>query len=141
MGIDLPPCEGLSKSFITALLLTANLDRAESAVMRSIGRLDECVSSGALLQGTLRASLAGPGGMTAEVPEDLAEAGSILPPELQHVVHLPKDLRQCFVLRILLGLSREVCASLLGLDVQRIDEQTCASIFQLAVTQDKRPAN
>jgi len=140
-GIGLATYDGLNKSFVAAILLTANMERAECAVLRSISLLDESVSYGSLLRGTIKASLAGSIGIKEQGREELAEACSILPLELQHVLRLSKDLRHCFVLRILLGLSRGACASLLGLDVQGIDERTCASILQLTVAQDKRPAN
>ena len=137
--IDLPTSEGLGKSFIAAILLTADMKRAECAVLRSISLLDGgCASDGCLLRGTVKASLAGAIGITEQVPEELAEGCSMLPLELQRVLHLSRDFRQCFVLRILLGLSREVCASLLGLDVEGIDERTCASVLQLAMTQDRQ---
>jgi hypothetical protein len=136
--IEPASCEGLSKSFFTAILLTANMECAERAVLRSIRLLErERVSESSLLRGTIQTALAARVGIT----EQLDEVCSMLPLELQKVLHLPRGFRQCFVLRILLGLSREVCASLLGLDVQQIDEQACASIRRLAVPQDRRPAN
>jgi hypothetical protein len=133
--------EGLSQCFLTAILLTANKRRAEAAVLESIS-LSECefTSNSALLRGTIKASLAGSDGFDEQAAGELAEAGSTLPAELRHVLHLSQDFRQCFVLRILLGLSGDACASLLGLDVQHIDELTCASVFQLAAS-DTRLAN
>ncbi len=140
-GSNLATPEGLSQCFLAAILLTANKGRAEAAVVGSISLLEcEFTSDGALLRGTIKASLASSASFAEQTVGELAEAGSALPLELRHVLHVSQDLRQCFVLRILLGLSREACAALLGIDVQHIDELTCASVFQLAAS-DKRPAN
>ena len=57
----------------------------------------------------------------------------MLPVELQHVLHLARNLRHCFVLRLLVGLSRALCAWLLHLETRQIDERTCAAVLELAM--------
>jgi hypothetical protein len=55
-----------------------------------------------------------------------------LPFELGCVLHLQPDLRHCYVLRILVGLSREVCAWLLHTDVEQISQRTQSAVNDLA---------
>jgi hypothetical protein len=57
---------------------------------------------------------------------------SFLPLELRWVLRLVPNLRHCFVCRVLAGLPREVCASLLHLEVRQLDESTCTAVRKLA---------
>jgi hypothetical protein len=119
-------------AFITSLLLTANLEHAENAMLDAIDFLDpENESEGALLRGAVQASLAA----SVAVPSSRVEAQracTIVPSELCKVLHLAPYLRHCFVLRVLLGWSREVCALLLGLRNEQIEERTSAALLALA---------
>ena len=38
----------------------------------------------------------------------------------------------CFVLRVLIGMSKQACAQLLGLNVHIVDECTCIAMQRLA---------
>ena len=121
--------EALGRTFITALLLTGSAERAETAVLEGIRGMDRNnVSGEALLQGTVAASIA------AKIPEQRAEeqASSMLPVELRRVLRLSLDFRRCFVLRVLIGLPRAVCARLLQTEIHRIDELVYASARALA---------
>jgi hypothetical protein len=63
---------------------------------------------------------------------ELNHALSILPFELRCVLALPQDIRHCFVMRILLGLPREVCAWLLHIDIPQVNHRTQAAVLELA---------
>jgi DNA-directed RNA polymerase specialized sigma24 family protein len=70
-----------------------------------------------------------------EVPprtEDSDLLSSLLPPELRRVLSLSLDLRHCFVLRMLVGLSPQECSRLLHLDSRRVDEVAGAAAKELA---------
>jgi hypothetical protein len=94
--------EELGQTFITALLITGNAQRAEAALLEAIETTNlREMSAGTLLEGTVSASLAG---QIAGHQIDLGDpAISSLPIELRNVLNLPADCRRCFVLRVLLG--------------------------------------
>jgi hypothetical protein len=126
------PC----KAFITALLLTGSLERAETAVLEGVRFSDlEETAGKSLLQGAVEASIPSHSEIPEQRTEELDKASSILPFELQRVLRLSTDLRHCFVLRVLLGLPREVCARMLRLDIRQIAERTSAAMQELAILQ------
>jgi hypothetical protein len=124
----------VESAFITALLLTGSMERAEAAVLDGIAALDskdgsvDSLVSETILAASLTARENGLEGHA----ETTKRASSMLPFELRSVLHLPAPLRHCFVLRILAGLPRDVCASLLQLDVEQVDDGTCAALPMLA---------
>lgn len=129
MPLTLTANPSLARSFRIALLLAGNMGQAEDAVLRAIQALDpEQMSDEALLGGAILAAVApcreGPAGHQPE-------PGS-LPPELMRVLHLPTDLRHCFVLRILAALSEEDCARILNLSIPVVDRRTCQAVRRLA---------
>jgi hypothetical protein len=122
----------LCKSFVTALLITGSVKHAEAAVLESISKLKPNDGSDeALLWMAVEVSVASRGEVLELSQEELEHTLSILPFELLCVLHLAADLRYCFVCRILLGLPREACASLLRLELQQLDERTCAAMLSL----------
>lgn len=70
--------------------------------------------------------------------EETAQASFGLPLELQRVLRLPTDLRQCFVLRLLVAMSREFCARVLGLDVAAFDHKVCLAAQTLCLCYSRR---
>jgi hypothetical protein len=124
----------LGQTFRTALLLTASVERAETALLGAIESLhpEDSLAHG-LLRGAVRASVRASVGVPEQREEELTQASSMLPCELQHVLRLSRDLRQCFVLRFLVGLSRKVCARLLDPEFSQIDEHTFAALRQLSI--------
>jgi len=70
--------------------------------------------------------------------EDLERASSILPFELRRVLHLPPALRHCFVLRFLVGLSREACARLLRLEIRQVDERARTAMLELPTIREEK---
>ncbi len=128
----------LGQSFRTTLLLTGNVARAEDAVREAIHALDseardsEEMSREALLSGAIVAALR----ESSATRRQGDPASAVLPPELRRVLRLPADLRRCFVLRILVALSRARCAQLLNLSVAEVDENACAAARMLARASD-----
>jgi hypothetical protein len=112
----------IDRAFVVAHLLTGSTGRAESAVLEAIGSWrPESEGQQALLSHVLHAALRTTGGKQPDV------AASCLPAQLEAIVNLPLRPRQCLVLRILIGLPRQVCAELLRLRSQRVDEYTRAA--------------
>jgi DNA-directed RNA polymerase specialized sigma24 family protein len=67
-----------------------------------------------------------------EQPDTIATDLAFLPVELQHVLQLPRRLRQCFVLRVLLGMPRAVSAQLLDIDAGALDRSSGLAAQTLA---------
>ena len=133
-GRRVSPCteQAIDRAFMTAVLLTRSSHRAERAVTRAI-LSDDCVSRGEeILRSTVEAAI------DADVPvppvktEETAAAISALPPGLQAIIQLTTQLRQCMVLRVLLGWSRTDCAAMLRMSLAEIDEYTSAATCALA---------
>src|SRR6478672_749474 len=136
-----PPSEGelhgaLRKVFLGVLLLTADFDLAGIAVSEAVNGLDIndlttevlpiCASRlGLQLQ---RDSI-----NHRRVPSILA-----LPAELENVMRLPPEFRHCFVLGILMGIKRPVCAQLLQLNEGQVCARTCSAALALATDQLSR---
>ena len=121
----------LSRAFVAAQLLTANKEQAEGAVIAGIDEWDpEEGTEEALLQHVLTA--ASRDAQCSADPQDEPLSTSTLPTELQTVLLLAAPLRRPFVLRVLLGLPREVCAHLLRLTSVEVDRFTAAAVSSLA---------
>jgi DNA-directed RNA polymerase specialized sigma24 family protein len=123
--------ESLWTTFVTAVLLTGSLKRAETAMIEGIRLLDVEVDPIEELHRTTVSAAIDPHDRP-QAPEEIAQASLRLPVELQRVLRLPLDLRRSFVLRLLVGLPRESCARLLGLDTGDIDRATCLAARALA---------
>jgi hypothetical protein len=118
----------ISKAFLTAHLLTGSIEQAESAVTDALASWDKDKDSladlfQAVLDAAVRRQDSGP--PSSKGPD---AAGSLLPSELQTVLALSLELRRCFVLRMLAGLSVAMCARLLQLHPRRVKQYTCAAL-------------
>ncbi|MEP6538013.1 MAG: hypothetical protein ABJF23_21925, partial [Bryobacteraceae bacterium] len=123
--------EALGGTFVAALLLTGSAAGAEAAVMEGIRVMERNGDEGEMLmQRTMAASIAAK--VSRRESAEHRHAESLLPLELRRVLRLSRDFRRCFVLRALAGLSREVCAHLLQIEIHLIDELVCASARALA---------
>jgi hypothetical protein len=115
----------LDLAFRTALLLAGTSKAAEAAVMDGIGACEDLSHRGLLIEAvrsTLRQrtkSTDGPGAL------------ELLPPELRRLFMLQPLSRDCFVLRILVGLSPEVCAELLDVSITEFEDAVCAALNRL----------
>ena len=130
--------EAVDQAFVTAYLLSGNADRAESAVAESIERMSLEDSFGdELLQGAVKAAI-----RRRERPwsplEEWEPASVKLPLELRRVLCLEPSIRQCFVLRVLVGLSSDACAALLDSVADQVDRGACAAMLQLASNRSSR---
>jgi DNA-directed RNA polymerase specialized sigma24 family protein len=70
--------------------------------------------------------------------EELERAAAVLPFELRRVLHLPPALRHSFVLRFLVGLSRETCARLLRLEIRQVDERARTAMLELPTIREEK---
>src|ERR1700731_2595265 len=115
----------LDMAFRTALLLAGSTKTAEAAVMDGIGACEDLSYRGLLIEAvrsTIRRRT-----KSADVPDAL----ELLPPQLRRLFMLQPLLRDCFVLRILLGLSPEVFAELLGASITELEDAVCVTLNQL----------
>jgi hypothetical protein len=122
----------VENAFVVGLLLTGSMKQAEDAVVETIDCSDtKQICGEQLLQGVIRSSLRSK--QMVHAPEISAEASSaMLPLELRRVMNLPRDLRVSFVLRMLLGLPREVCAWLLHIEPEEVRRRTQEAMTKLA---------
>ena len=116
---DLDPFD----AYRVAVLLTGSTRIAEEVVTRAIESVDPNVfTSDTLLEGIIRAATeCAPSSENAGFAPDEAE---FLPLELHEVAQLPAIVRQPFVLRVLLSMSRDSSARLLGLEADAVDGMT-----------------
>jgi DNA-directed RNA polymerase specialized sigma24 family protein len=122
----------IGRAFLTAHLLTANRKQAESAVMEAIRHWDsEEDTEEAFLQLVAYAAIQAQGEYEWSRADQPVPAESVLPVELQAVLDLAPQIRRCFVLRILAGLSRQVCARLLHLNIFTVDQYTWEALEYL----------
>jgi len=129
----------ISKAFLTAHLLTASVEQAERAVTDALASWDRNKESledlfQAVLDAAVRRQDSGAPGSTE--PDS---GGSLLPTELQTVLALSLELRRCFVLRMLAGLSVAMCARLLQLNPRRVKQYTCAALKRLPSCGERFP--
>ena len=124
MATDTIP-SALDMAFRTALLLAGNTKTAEASVMDGIGACEDLSHRGLLIEAvrsTIRRRT-----KSADAPDAL----ELLPPELRRLFMLQPLSRDCFVLRILVGLSPEVCAELLDVSITGFEDAVCAALNQL----------
>jgi hypothetical protein len=128
------------KAFLTAHVLTGSTEQAESAAIEAIDSWHpdnetEEVLFGNVLRAAARANIQ----RKPKQSGDPEAGASYLPSELQAVLRLAHEPRCCFVLRFLAGLPRQVCARLLDLHSDQVDQYTCAGLTSLAEP-NRRPA-
>jgi DNA-directed RNA polymerase specialized sigma24 family protein len=122
----------IGRALLTAHLLTGSLQQAEKATREAI----DSWNSGedpeeAVFQNVLNAAARAPAGPN---PNNSDTSDSSLPNELIAVFRLAPQLRRCFVLRIVVGLPAKVCARLLHLQSEQVDEYTSAALQCLSDT-------
>ena len=124
MAMDTIP-SGLDTAFRTALLLAGTTKTAEASVMDGIGACEDLSHRGLLIE-AVRSTI-----RRRTKSADALDALELLPPELRRLFRLQPLSRDCFVLRILAGLSPEVCAELLDVSVTELEDAVCAALNQL----------
>ena len=120
------------RAFLAAHLLTGSIEQAESAILDAIERWDPDDADEVLFHQVLMAAVRKPIEYALFSFDRTASPEAALPAELEVVLRLSAPLRQAFVLRILVGLSRDDCAGMLRLSCARVDEFTCTALRCLA---------
>jgi hypothetical protein len=119
--------ETLHNAFWTALLLTGAIESAEAAVLDGIAALDlDHVSGDGLLLATAKSAIR----RRTEFPEQ-SEVLSILPRELQRLFLIAPNYRVCFVLRVLIGFTPELCSGLLCLSIREVEEELFTALREM----------
>ena len=114
----------VDKAFVAGLLLAGSLDVAEAAVLDGIAALEPDAPCGdTLVEQTAMSSIH----RRAEFPERSEEV-SILPLELKRLLLLAPTCRDCFILRVLIGLTPATCSGILHLS-----QQECEDALHLAL--------
>ena len=113
----------VSQAIVTAYLLTGAAAPSQAAVTSAIELWEPNGGGESLLELVAELALEYRGKASDEWP---------LPPDLQRLVRLPYVVRAVFVLRLLLGFPRRVCARLLDLKAAEVDEYTCEALITLA---------
>jgi hypothetical protein len=116
------------RTFTIMTLLTGSAREAEAAMLDAIGRM--CpgrVSKKELFLACAKAAIASR--RAPEASPDTEDASAFFPRELKRILLLPGNLRHCFVLRLLAGLSGEECERL---NILNVEESTCAAVEELA---------
>ena len=131
MAMDTMP-SALDMAFRTALLLTGDTRTAEAAVMHGIGVCED-LSPGGLLIEAVRSALR----RRTKSSEGPCEV-ECLPPELRRLFLLQPLPRHCFVLRILVGLSPEVCAELLEISVIEFEDSVYEALTRLPILSSQK---
>lgn len=116
----------IREAFLAALMLTGTAEAAEQAVTDAIGN-SEC--DGALDELPVATAKRAMQLRDRGLPQ--AELPTNLPPELQRLFSLSTLGRDCFVLRMLMGLTPEVISGILNLDRDEVDEALCRALSHL----------
>ena len=127
MAMDTMPL-ALDMAFRTAVLLTGATKSAEAAVIHGISAREELSPHGLLIE-AVRSAVR----LQASSANDPYEV-ECLPPELRRLFMLQPLPRHCFVLRILMNLSPEVCAELLGVSVTESEDALHAALIELPLS-------
>ena len=125
----------LSRSLISAHLITGTPESAEEAVLRGIDQWnpDDEPEEKLILRIMEAAFL-----RAVPAPSESTANDSYFKDELKAVLRLEPRLRVCFVLRDLVGLPSQVCAQLLGLLPDEIDEYNVSAMRELALQTELR---
>jgi hypothetical protein len=111
--------------FRTALLLGAAARTAAAAVLDGIDACEDLSHRGFLI-GTARSTI-----RRRMKSAHALDGLDLLPPELRRLFLLQPLSRDCFVLRILVGLSPEVCVEILDVSNTEFEDAVCAALNQL----------
>jgi DNA-directed RNA polymerase specialized sigma24 family protein len=115
--------EVIERAFLTAHLLTANASLAEDITIQAIESWNPREESHELLfENVLEAALRAPVTTSADCTSS---------DQLNAVLLLAPRLRRCFVLRLLVGLSAQASAHMLGTSRKRVDDDTRLALQHL----------
>jgi len=118
----------LYEAFRAALLLTASAEAAEHAVLGGIAALEfGHIADDVLLVETVKTVIQ----QRDDFPSQPEPTRSRLPRELQRLFLLAPISRDCFMLRVLLGIPIQTCSRILRLGIDEIREVLCAALQEL----------
>jgi hypothetical protein len=126
MTVEMKTGEALHEAFRAALVLTGSIEASECAVTDAIATLGSDITGGTLPVETARFAIQRRTNFSEQ-----PEAISMLPVELRGLFRLSSTSRDCFVLRVLMGLPSEVCSGILNLSEHEIDEALCEGLLDL----------
>jgi len=122
--------KNLDHAFRAALLLTGRADLAEDSVLDGIAALESIDDvEDTLLTKTIASVIR----RRADFPDQLEQALLLLPPELQRLILLAPLSRDCFILRILFGITPSNCAAILNLTIEEFEESLLVAFQQLRI--------
>jgi len=122
--------KGLEGAFLPALLLTGSVEGAEAAVLDGIAALEsDGISRDSLVLRTVRSAIQ----LHGDFSDQCAPPFSILPFELRRILLLSPNPRCSFVLRVLLGMTPEICSDLLHLTVHEVEGALRTGLRTLAM--------
>ena len=130
--------KALDGAFRAAFMLTGSMQAAEHAVLNGIAAI-ECYSAGddAFLFETVRAAIQ----RRPDSPHQSHQRCAQLPLELRRLFLLTPISRDCFVLRILLGIAVGTCSRILHRRVEEIEDVLCAALQELPGTDERSLIN
>ena len=121
--------KALDRAFCAAFMLTGSMQAAEHAVLNGIAATEGYgAGDDAFLLGTIKAAIQ----RRADSPHQSHQRCAQLPLELRRLFLLAPISRDCFVLRILLGIPVGICSRILHRRVEEIEEVLCAALQDLA---------
>jgi hypothetical protein len=115
----------VNTAFWVALLLGCDTTTAEAAVLDGIGACEGVSQQSLLIEAVSATFRRRPSFVAAP------DAIQLLPAGLLRLFRLPPRPRDCFVLRILLGISPEVGAGLLNISVTEFEDALYAALDRL----------
>ena len=119
----------LDEAFRAALLLTGHMDAAEAAVLDGIAALEPGdICAGSLLEETAKCSI-----QLRDQLRERSDRVTLVPPELQRLLLLDPVCRDCFVLRVLIGLTPPICFGILRLSEEDFENAVHTALQDLPV--------
>jgi hypothetical protein len=133
MSTETQPPPAMGRVLTAAVLLSGDLTEAEDAVADAILSLDtDDFETEAFLMCVLILSIQRSHNSSKWSIRKKSEISVTLPAELQNVLNLSLKLRQCFVLRVLLGLPKETCSRMLQVDYDELEKSVSSAAVELA---------
>jgi hypothetical protein len=128
MRVEREILKSLVDAFRAALLLTGSAEAAESAVLGGIAASEfGHIPDDVLLVETVKMVIQ----QRVDFPSLSEPTRSRLPRELQRLFLLSPISRDCFMLRVLLGIPVGACSRILRLGIEEIGEVMCAALQEL----------
>ena len=120
--------KALDEAFRAAAMLTGSAEVAENAVLDGIAASEfGNIVDGVLLVETVKSAIQ----RRADFPGRSEQAPLHLPQELRQLFLLAPISRDCFVLRVLLGIAPGTCFGILHLTIQEIEEVLYTALQEL----------